>query len=456
MSYYYCHRCITVLQWPFGTALHMHIDSCCSCGAAGFAGYNIYHYLFPPPVKTGKATLQLRLVMADVERSLLDAYDSDRRIAAHGGSQMARMRPEPAAYFDAPNFGETYAEMGGVGTSASIGLSRSLDSVNSAMGSHDDLAQVRENTGAMEYATGALSESAGINGSSRAVNASAGPAAGGSTAGVANVESSVPSSPVPRGGRAGTLTTQTPFQERKGADLTLELEPPGTDESGSSNPLLPSLYSRYASPEHFAQQHFGSRVNSINAVAGAAAAAAGGLAYSGSGAAAAGAAPEFRRLSISRSVDDGELNAFFENQVSADQLMGESGGRPKLSAVKRGMMYFHLYRLRTCFSHLFRPRSFRQSPTWSIFSKEYWAVYSDKLSSFGPSGQQWPTYSMLSLFFSLLLREDREYFSHDSEFRSILKDLSELFSPDFEISGERKLAAANRMRLSYQCLMPAP
>ena len=41
-----------------------------------------------------------------------------------------------------------------------------------------------------------------------------------------------------------------------------------------------------------------------------------------------------------------------------------------------------------------------------------------------------------------------------SEYRNVHRDVLELIAPDYEISGQRKLATAIRMRNSYQCLAP--
>ena len=118
--------------------------------------------------------------------------------------------------------------------------------------------------------------------------------------------------------------------------------------------------------------------------------------------------------------------------------VGESIAQAQAS---RGLLCFHLFRLRVTINRLFVT-----------------AKYGD-----GPPATGWLAFIMYPLtqaFSSVTIPQSddkmsgwKEPFMENSEFSSLVKDVVQLLSPDFEVSGAQKIATAARMRVSYQCLV---
>jgi hypothetical protein len=114
--------------------------------------------------------------------------------------------------------------------------------------------------------------------------------------------------------------------------------------------------------------------------------------------------------------------------------------------IARGKMCYHLTRLRIALDRL--------------FLTNYWAN-SDNDPNSNNSNKQTNNAGMFSSLFGVFKVTFQTVFGSvpsleihsNSEFVSVTKDVALLASPDFEVSAQRKLQTAARMRLSYQCLV---
>jgi hypothetical protein len=115
--------------------------------------------------------------------------------------------------------------------------------------------------------------------------------------------------------------------------------------------------------------------------------------------------------------------------------------------IARGKLCYHLTRLRIALDRLFL------TDYWANSDKDNGNYGSRKqsLSPLSPYG----IFGVLRTVFSTVFGSFPSLEIHSvSEFVSVSKDVALLASPDFEVSAQRKLQTAARMRSSYQCLVP--
>mmetsp|Transcript_8833 Transcript_8833/g.14697 ORF Transcript_8833/g.14697 Transcript_8833/m.14697 type:complete len:1052 (-) Transcript_8833:209-3364(-) len=68
----------------------------------------------------------------------------------------------------------------------------------------------------------------------------------------------------------------------------------------------------------------------------------------------------------------------------------------------------------------------------------------------------WSTLSsFMNSLYTMLFGGYNEFLTHTTQYNSLHRDITLLESPEFEVSLERKLCTAARMRVSYNCLLPA-
>lgn len=126
----------------------------------------------------------------------------------------------------------------------------------------------------------------------------------------------------------------------------------------------------------------------------------------------------------------------------------------------RGLLRFHLCQLQLQAKKLFVRDQIRwghhvrELLRWTVGTLGRWAQYLFPHSSLSGSLVANPRITVSAAYQALTAEDEAEVAVEPNEYASLCRDLQILLAPDFLACGCKKLATAQRMRVSYQCLIP--